>query len=136
MLMLLGDLLIPFIMIVAGRMLWKHCPGRINRVIGYRTSRSMKNTDTWKFANTYCARLWWKYGFIMLVPSALLHILFYWRGEDVTKSTGLILVTLQLSLLFLSIFQTECALKQTFHADGSRRQFPIPQKPERTKNSV
>ena len=43
---LLCDLFIPFIMIVVGRMTSKHCPKNINSLIGYRTTRSMKNMDT------------------------------------------------------------------------------------------
>ena len=31
------NLIVPIIMIVAGRMMWKHSPGKINRVYGYRT---------------------------------------------------------------------------------------------------
>ena len=56
------DLLIPIIMITAGNMMWKHAPKKINRIIGYRTARSMKNIDTWNFAQKHCGRLWWKIG--------------------------------------------------------------------------
>lgn len=55
--MLVFDLLIPVVMIVAGRMMWKHPPKNINEVIGYRTGHSMKNMDTWKFAHNYCGKL-------------------------------------------------------------------------------
>ena len=72
---LLCDLFIPFIMIVVGRMTSKHCPKNINSLIGYRTTRSMKNMDTWKFAHEYCGKLWWKIGCIMIILSALIYIL-------------------------------------------------------------
>lgn len=52
------NLLIPAIFIFAGRMMWKHYPKEINDILGYRTKRSMKNIDTWKFAHEYCGRLW------------------------------------------------------------------------------
>ena len=55
--MFISDLLIPAIMFIVGRMMCKHCPKRINSVIGYRTTRSMKNMDTWKFVHDYCCRL-------------------------------------------------------------------------------
>ena len=70
------DLQVPAVMIFGGRMMWKHPPGKINGIIGYRTSRSMKNKETWKFAQEYCGRLWWKIGWLMLAPSAILHIPF------------------------------------------------------------
>lgn len=48
--MLSCDCIIPIIMILYGRMMWKHYPKKINNYTGYRTKRSMKNADTWKFA--------------------------------------------------------------------------------------
>ena len=67
--MFVSNLLIPALLIAVGYSMWKHCPGKINAVIGYRTRRSMKNMDTWKFAHEYCGRLWWKIGWGMLLPS-------------------------------------------------------------------
>ena len=56
--MLICDLIIPIVMLIGGRMMWKHCPKHINGIVGYRTARSMKNMDTWKFAHDYCGKLW------------------------------------------------------------------------------
>ena len=72
--MLLCDLLIPTVMMLAGYMMRKHCPKQINRVVGYRTARSMKNMDTWKFAHDYCGRLWQRIGAFLLPLSVLIHI--------------------------------------------------------------
>ena len=118
---LICDLLIPIIMVVAGRMMWKHCPKRINGVLGYRTSRSMKNMDTWKYAHEHCGRLWWKIGLFMIVPSALIHIPFYHSDDNTLGIVTLILVTIQVIVLAVSIFSTETALKKTFYDDGTRR---------------
>lgn len=60
--MFVCNMLTPAIMIIAGYMMWKHCPPEINPIWGYRTIRAMKNMDTWKFAHDYCGRLWWKIG--------------------------------------------------------------------------
>ena len=108
-------------MIIAGRMMWKHCSKSINGVIGYRTTRSMKNMDTWKFAHDYCGRLWWKLGVIMFILSVLIHIPFYQSNEKTIGITGCILVTIQCIVLIVSIFPTESALKRTFNDDGTRR---------------
>ena len=40
--MLLCDMLVPIVMVIVGRMMWKHCPKHINSLVGYRTTRSMK----------------------------------------------------------------------------------------------
>ena len=51
--MLICDMIIPIVMVIVGRMMWKHCPKHINGMLGYRTTRSMKNMDTWKL----CAQI-------------------------------------------------------------------------------
>ena len=120
-LMLICDLIIPIIMLVAGRMMWKHCPKHINRVIGYRTARSMKNMDTWKFAHEYCGQLWWRIGFIMIVLSVVIHIPFYHSDGNTIGIVALILGVIQVIVLIASIFPTEAALKKRFNDDRTQR---------------
>ena len=108
-------------MIVGGRIMWKHCPKHINGIYGYRTTRSMKNMDTWKFAHDYCGKLWWKIGWVMIIPSALIHIPLYHSDKNTIGVAGLILMTIQCILLILSIYPTEKALKIHFYDDGTRR---------------
>lgn len=81
----------------------------------------MKNMDTWKFANDYCGRLWWKIGFVMILPSVLMHIPFYRSDEETIGIVGIILVTIQVIILLVSIFPTENALKKSFSDDGTRK---------------
>lgn len=119
--MLIFDLLIPAMMIVFGRMMWKHSPTKINGIIGYRTSRSMKNMDTWKFAHDYCGRLWWKTGWVMLVPSAVIHFPFYNSSENAIGIVGSILCGIQCILLLVPVFFTERALKRNFTDKGIRK---------------
>ena len=118
--MLVCDLLVPVIMILCGRMMWKHAPGKINGVMGYRTSRSMKNMDTWKFAHDYCGRLWWKIGWIMLIVSFIIHFPIYGKLDNVIGWTGGILTMVQCVVLIVSIFPTERALKRTYNKEGIR----------------
>lgn len=115
------DILIPVTMIACGRMMWKRCPENINGLMGYRTSRSMKNMDTWKFAHEYCGKLWWKIGWIILIPSIMVPIPFYKTGDNTIGAAGGILVTIQVIILTVSIFPTERALKRNFTDDGVRR---------------
>lgn len=108
-------------MIFLGRWMWKHCPQSINWVLGYRSKRSMKNMDTWKFAHEYCGKLWWKLGWITLIPTIAIQIPFFHSNEDVVGIVGGIICTIHTILLIVSIFPTEAALKKTFHEDGTRR---------------
>lgn len=119
--MLISDLLIPMIMIIGGWMMWRHTPKNINGFVGYRTPRSMKNRDTWDFAHIYCGRLWWKIGWMMLVPSVIVNIPFYGSTDDTIGGAGVILVTIQTAILIVSIFPTEKALKNNFDEDGRKK---------------
>lgn len=119
--MFVCNLLIPALLIAVGYSMWKHCPGKINAVIGYRTRRSMKNMDTWKFAHEYCGRLWWKIGWGMLLPSVLVQFSVLHCPENTVGIVGGILCTVQTAVLVLSIVPTEAALKRTFTEDGERR---------------
>ena len=121
--MFVCNLLIPVILIVVGRMMWKHCPKKINWVFGYRTSRSMKNMDTWQFAHKYCGKLWWKLGWLSLIPSIVVLIPFYNSSEEVIGIIGLIICIIQMVILIASAFPTEAALKNTFTDDGTRRRI-------------
>ena len=118
--MLFCDLLIPVTMLIGGRAMWTHCPNSIYGLFGYRTRRSMKNMDTWKFAHDYCGRLWWKLGLWMFVPSVLIHIPFYHSAEDQIGTVAMILVIVQCIVLIASIIPTEHALKKTFDRNGNR----------------
>lgn len=118
---LICDLLIPFAMIVVGRMSWKHCPKNINSLIGYRTTRSMKSMDTWKFAHEYCGKLWWKLGWLIMILTALMHIPLYQSNDNMIGIAGLVLITIQCTVLIISIYPTEKALKEHFNDDGTRK---------------
>ena len=115
------DLLIPILMIIFGWTMWKHAPGSINKVVGYRTSRSMKNEDTWRFAHDYCGRLWWKIGCTMLIPSVIIHFPLYNSSENTIGVVGGILCGIQCILLMVPILFTEGALKRNFTNEGIRK---------------
>ena len=93
---LICDCLIPAIMIIAGRMMWKHCPKKINGVVGYRTKMSMINMDTWRFAHDHAGKLWWKVGIGLLGPTMLIHIPFYGASDDTIGILSIIIIVIQL----------------------------------------
>lgn len=108
------NILIPVTLIVGGRIMWKHCPKEINGWVGYRTKRSMKNMDTWKFAHNYCGHLWWKIGWVIFFLSILVQIPFFHGTYKTIGLSGGIICIVQCIILLLSIFLTEKALKKTF----------------------
>ena len=118
---LICALTIPIVMLIGGGMMWKHCPKHMNGIVGYRTTRSMKNMDIWKFANEYCGQLWCKIGLFLTALSIIMLILFYRTENSTLNVISLILMAIQCLVLILSVFSTESALKKTFHEDGTRR---------------
>ena len=115
------DILIPIVMIIAGWFMKERPPKDINGFVGYRTTRSMKNRDTWVFAHEYCGRIWFKSGCILLILSILVHIPYYHATSDKIGQLSVILSIIQVSILTLAILPTEIALRRTFTKDGIRK---------------
>ena len=119
--MLLCDLLIPALMIICGRLMWKRPPKKINVVLGYRTNRSMRNMDTWNFAHEYCGKLWWKIGWIILIVSFAAHLPFANGSDNTLGILGAVLCGIQCILLILCVFQTERTIDVYFTKEGHRK---------------
>lgn len=119
--MFVCNLLIPLVMIISGRMMEKHPPKNINGVCGYRTAMSMKNKDTWNFAQETCGRLWWKAGWLLLLPSIAFQLPFYGGGDDLVGTVGGILCTVQCIVMIGTIWPVERALKKHFNREGTRK---------------
>lgn len=119
--MTLISLLIPFSMIFFGRYFKEGRPRKINNVVGYRTTMSMKNEDTWLFAHKYCGKLWIKIGTVMFFISLLLMLCFINSRKGFIENLGFILMLLQCGMLIFTVFPIEKALKKNFDKFGNRR---------------
>lgn len=114
-------LLIPAIMLIFGKMMIKRAPKDINYIFGYRTTRSMKNQDTWRFAHLHCGRLWWRLGLVILIITVAVHIPFYNSDENLIGTVSTVVMVIQTIVLLVSIIPTEIALKKTFNEDGTKK---------------
>ena len=114
-------LLVPAVMLSFGWRFLKKPPKHINSFYGYRTSRSMKNQQTWDFAHQVCGRLWFRWGLVLL-PLSLLAMLLV-LGKDVEElGVWLMGVTvIQIVVLLGSIVPVERALKKNFDQFGRKR---------------
>lgn len=119
--MFICNMIYSVVMIAGGWMMWKHCPKKINSFVGYRTSRSMRNAETWSFANQNCGRRWWKTGWIILIPTVLVQIPMYGATDAAISVMGLVICIVECTILIASIFPTEKALKREFADDGRRK---------------
>lgn len=120
-LMLFSNLLIPTVLMGFGSVLRNNAPGQINALFGYRTSMSMKNQDTWEFANRLWGRLAWKWGIWMLIGSAAALLAVLFASENVVYIVGSVVCCVQVLLILATIPIVEQALKKEFNSDGSRR---------------
>lgn len=114
-----SNFMIPILMILFGYFFKKFGAGSINAVFGYRTKRSMKNQQTWDFANLYFARLWIKVGWIMLPISIVLMLPVLGKAVDTIGTWGGIIAMVQVVVLLISIIPVECALKKNFDENGN-----------------
>lgn len=112
--MTICNFMVPLLMIGVGRMMMKNPPKTINRVFGYRTSRSMKNQEMWDFAQVYCGKLWWKIGWIMLPFSVLGMLPGIGKNDDFVGGLGTVIIIAETLVLFLSLFPVEKALLKKF----------------------
>lgn len=118
---LLTALLIPFIMIFLGIFFKKTAPKKINYMFGYRTSRSMKNEETWKFAHYYLGKIWFRLSMAALVVSTTVMIFVIGKDKDTVGYTQMVVLYVQLALLIGSIFPVESALKKNFDGNGNKK---------------
>lgn len=118
--MFIMDLLIPIVMVLFGRAFCKKAPKEINSVFGYRTSRSMKNRDTWEFAHRYCGKIWFVCGLALIPIAAGVMLCFIGADTATVGYVGAAMLVLPLVLMVISIILTENALKKNFDTDGNK----------------
>lgn len=113
-------LLTPVIMIAFGNYFSKNAPKEVNGIFGYRTAMSMKNKDTWKFAHTYCGKIWYISGLVCFPVSIAAMLAIMGKSEDVVGKVGVILCLVQLIPLVGAIIPTEKALRKNFDKNGNK----------------
>lgn len=101
------------ISIIAGTHLLKYPPKNINYFYGYRTKRSMKSQEAWKFAQSYSAKIFIRGG-VVFIPMGIIGLLVNYHQ---TCNLAFGLGSLFLFCIFL-IYKTEKKLKQNFNNDN------------------
>ena len=90
-------------------------PSKINRIAGYRTPYSMKNQETWDFANIISR----KYMLVQLISCMVFHLVagFFIQGETLLIASIIVFVVNLLSVVLL----TEISLRAQFDVNGNRK---------------
>ena len=118
----INNMIYSLTMIIAGWFMWKHCPKKINSWVGYRSKYSMLNMDTWKFAHENIGKRWYNIGRILLIVTIIVQLLFYGKSEDTLGWLTLCICIIESTILIVSIFPTEVALRKTFTKTGERKE--------------
>lgn len=120
MFMMVMDLLAPLTMIYFGLQFEKNAPKEINTTFGYRTTMSMKNQETWKFAHKYIGKLWKIWGWLLLLISVA--VMLFILGKDIifVSITGGVICAIQIVVIICTMISTEMALKKNFDQNEHR----------------
>ena len=106
--------LMPAIMIILGFLMWKHHPKKISYIFGYRTARSMRNLETWNYANEYAGKLWFILGLATLIPTLAIYIPFLNSNDERINIITLGAISIQAILFAGSFLFVELSLKKKF----------------------
>lgn len=103
------------VLLLAGCLLYKYPPKRINILYGYRTKSSMQNQETWDFAQRVCARVAMKAGVFCTLASV--SGLFYNPGKWEGALIGIGYSLLAVAYLFYKVEKAiSVKFKSTSHA--------------------
>ena len=122
--MLVMNLLIPLTMIIFGYIYNKKPPQKPKSKFaysGYRTSMSMKNEETWEYANRFFGKLWFRFGIPVGVISIIPFIFFIGKDKDTVGFAGMIICYVQLVAMLLPVIPTEISLRRRFDKYGNRK---------------
>ena len=124
--MLVCNLILPLTFIGMGQKFTKDPPKTIDPMYGYRTVMSMKNQDTWEFAQQRYGRTCCKIGWVLLPVTALFLLLMRTLRVPVESmdfcfcQVGFVLLE-AVAVVIANYVPVERALKQNFDKNGNRR---------------
>ena len=122
--MLVMNLLIPLTMIIFGYIYNKKPPQKPKSKFaysGYRTSMSMKNEETWEYANRFFGKLWFRFGIVLGLISIIPLFFVIGKDKDTVGFAGLIICYVQLAAMLLPVIPTEISLRRRFDKYGNRK---------------
>lgn len=103
-------------------LIWYMCPKfkKINLKSGYRSTRSMKNQDTWDFSQKYCSKISLYMFFPTLIVSLLIMPLQIHQSIGIIGLIGFVVTMIQMLSYIVVIVKTETELKKHFDENGMR----------------
>lgn len=111
---LLLNLLAPVIILIIGILYLKKPAKHISWAHGYRTERSMKNQETWEFAQKYFGGVCCRLGTAFLVLTLISMISVLNQNQKIIGILGNILGTMECFMILYVLIPTERALKKKY----------------------
>lgn len=119
--MLIIDMITPAVLFMISMYFIGGEPKKINSFIGFRTKLSVKNADTWRFANNSCGKLFLKISLISSPFAVILPILANLIGDTAVTVCGIAILLVEASLMLYSVKAVDKRLNENFNPDGSRK---------------
>lgn len=91
---------IPIILLIMGLGMYFFPPKKINSFIGYRSNKSMKDQESWDYAQKMSGYISTILGFVMLIATVIAYLILEQQGKFGFYSTNVI-VFIQLAALVL-----------------------------------
>lgn len=120
-LVIVCSFIVPLLMIISGVIFLRRTPQKINCIFGYRTSMSMLNKDTWKFAHMCCGKIWCKCGLICFGLTLIIMVCCLVINKNIIETLSVVVILLQCIMIFVTIFVVERKLKSNFDKEGNRK---------------
>lgn len=111
---------IPLLLIITGKLFEKYPSKKANIAIGFRTSFSMKNEETWDYAQKLFPKVWIKLGAYMLIISISLLYILYNNDYDYIGRTSIVLVAIQIAFMLGSTLYVNNKLKKVFNLNKDK----------------
>lgn len=114
---------VPLLLIASGKIFAKFPSKEPNIALGFRTKLSMKNKDTWNYAQELFPKVWIKLGSYLLPISIAVMYVMHSDDKDFTGSVAVAIMLVQALAMLVSIYSVNQKLKKAFNSDGTRKQF-------------
>lgn len=111
---LIFNLLIPVVILIIGILYIKKPVERISWTRGYRTERSMKNQETWEFAQKHFGNVCYRLGSGFTILTLILMLSFFGQNQKNIGILGNVLGTVEGFMMFYVLIPTERALRKKY----------------------
>ncbi len=117
----LAILAIPFLVLLLGLLRWLAPTKRINYYFGYRSWRSTRTGELWKYAQSFSGKIWTWVGAVLLVPGIVQCFVMVGKSMTYMALAALGCIAVEAVVLLIAMLVIEIALWVKFTWKGKPR---------------